>query len=654
LTVRALALAALAVTLALSPNTGSGAPAHALAPHVTEFGGTFGSGLGGIALARDGSAWVNEHDRVAHVQPDGRVREYRLPTDVYQGRPSAAGRIFMGPGGDAWFSCDTCVGRIAANGRIRLYATSPPDRPRYLSAFAVSPHDVWFAYYFGIRGVVHAGADGARTTSDTDLERITGLAAAPDGALWIAASARFGAGVTTIYRKPRGGLRGRVLDIAARGTTSLLGTTPSGALLAARYEWTPVGSVHLDRIEPDGRVAPVVAFAAEGYGAQIGGAAAAPDGTIWIAEPSRHRIARVAPDGAVSEFRYAAPEPGTPFAIAADGSGGAWFTDYLHGVVGRVEPGGTVRTLGHGPIPECTPALPVVTSDGAVWYRESFAWRQRLARLAPDGTLREFPDAGGGPLVARGTGVLTTTLQGLAEVAADGSVRILAPSGGPTIPPVPQDAANGPVINALLVEYPAAAATAPDGAVWLASTGGELERVGPGGARRTVRLPGLAPSSIAFDGKGTLWFTDAQHSLIGSVEPDGRVRTHTRGLTRWNSGPQWIARGPDGAMWFTEVRDRIGRIGPDGRITEFGHGIPYRSSLGGIAAGPDGALWFTLWHGNVLGRITTAGDVTLYRGLVTPSRGNEHDSDALLASDGHGGFWFNESQGGRMAHLTFR
>ena len=132
------------------------------------------------------------------------------------------------------------------------------------------------------------------------------------------------------------------------------------------------------------------------------------------------------------------------------------------------------------------------------------------------------------------------------------------------------------------------------------------------------------------------------------------MRTHTRGLTRWNSGPQWIARGPDGAMWFTEVRDRIGRIAPDGRITEFSRGIPYRSSPGGIATGPDGALWFTLWHGNVIGRMTTAGAVTLYRGLVTPSRGNEHDPDAVLVPDGHGGFWFNESQGGRMAHLTFR
>jgi virginiamycin B lyase len=197
-----------------------------------------------------------------------------------------------------------------------------------------------------------------------------------------------------------------------------------------------------------------------------------------------------------------------------------------------------------------------------------------------------------------------------------------------------------------------AAATAPDGTAWFA-VDGALVRIGHDGAVSTIPMHELHPDSMAFDADGTLWFTETNHSLIGSVASDGRVRTHTRGLTRWNSGPQWIARGPDGAMWFTELRDRIGRIAPDGRITEFAHGIPYRSSPGGIVAGPDGALWFTLWHGNVLGRMTTDGRVTLHRGLVTPSRGNEFDPAAVLVPDGHGGFWFNESQGGRVAHLTF-
>ncbi len=74
--------------------------------------------------------------------------------------------------------------------------------------------------------------------------------------------------------------------------------------------------------------------------------------------------------------------------------------------------------------------------------------------------------------------------------------------------------------------------------------------------------------------------------------------------------PAGIAAGADGALWFTEVRDRIGRIAPDGRITEFSRGIPYRCSLGGIAAGPDGALWFLEQH--KIGRIALDGSLTEY------------------------------------------
>ena len=237
-------------------------------------------------------------------------------------------------------------------------------------------------------------------------------------------------------------------------------------------------------------------------------------------------------------------------------------------------------------------------------------------------------------------------MHGVVAVDPNGAVRAIAPSVSPPAERVANDTDRW---------YPSAtaAATAPDGAAWFA-VGDTLAHIDRAGAVRTVPLHALRPDSIAFDRKGTLWFTDTVHSLLGSVAPDGRVRTHTRGLTRWDSGPQWIARGPDDAMWFTEVRDRIGRIAPDGRITEFARGIPHRSSPGGIMAGPDGALWFTLWHGNVLGRITPDGRVTLHRGLVTPSRGNEHDPDAVFAPDGHGGAWFNESQGGRLAHLTFR
>jgi streptogramin lyase len=79
------------------------------------------------------------------------------------------------------------------------------------------------------------------------------------------------------------------------------------------------------------------------------------------------------------------------------------------------------------------------------------------------------------------------------------------------------------------------------------------------------------------------------------------------------SGPDEIAAGPDGALWFTNfANNSIGRITTGGAVTIYtGTGISYPT---GIAAGPDGALWFTNHTNNSIGRITTGGAVTNYTG----------------------------------------
>src|ERR1035438_519846 len=73
-----------------------------------------------------------------------------------------------------------------------------------------------------------------------------------------------------------------------------------------------------------------------------------------------------------------------------------------------------------------------------------------------------------------------------------------------------------------------------------------------------------------------------------------------------------IAAGSDGALWFTEYNgNKIGRITTAGAITVFP--VPTAgSSPMSITAGPDGALWFTESAGTQLGRITTAGVITEY------------------------------------------
>src|SRR5205085_9306584 len=74
------------------------------------------------------------------------------------------------------------------------------------------------------------------------------------------------------------------------------------------------------------------------------------------------------------------------------------------------------------------------------------------------------------------------------------------------------------------------------------------------------------------------------------------------------AGPTDIAPGPDGNIWVTEhYVAKVGRITPDGVITEYPVGGK-KSSPKGIVAAADGNLWYTDLGTNRIGRITTSGD----------------------------------------------
>src|SRR5207249_3087192 len=75
-----------------------------------------------------------------------------------------------------------------------------------------------------------------------------------------------------------------------------------------------------------------------------------------------------------------------------------------------------------------------------------------------------------------------------------------------------------------------------------------------------------------------------------------------------------ITTGPDGALWFTEYADKIGRLSTSGDFTVYP--IPTTASdlslapstnPSSLTTGPDGALWFTEFNSTTIGRITTGG-----------------------------------------------
>jgi virginiamycin B lyase len=128
--------------------------------------------------------------------------------------------------------------------------------------------------------------------------------------------------------------------------------------------------------------------------------------------------------------------------------------------------------------------------------------------------------------------------------------------------------------------------------------------------------------------------------------------------------PQQIVPGPDGALWFTELgvnrvdpndgRDFIGRITPDGRVTEFP--LPPMSALPGqpitpvqpfgITLGSDNNLYFTMTNISAVGRISAGGAISIFS---IPSGA----TPGLIAGGPDQAVWFTEPEVNRIGRLDF-
>jgi streptogramin lyase len=197
---------------------------------------------------------------------------------------------------------------------------------------------------------------------------------------------------------------------------------------------------------------------------------------------------------------------------------------------------------------------------------------------------------------------------------------------------------------------PSGIAPGPDGNLWFADAGCSTDppsapcaigRITPGGVitEFTAGLnPDADPIDIAAGPDGNLWFTDQAclgntpnaPCAIGRITPNGQITEFTAGLQA-GGAPLNIVRGPDGDLWFTDdgcvqtlnpgrppaKTCAIGRITPSGQITEFSAGLNQGAAPNGIAAGTDGNVWFTdlacdIGYGSApcaIGRVTPSGEI---------------------------------------------
>jgi hypothetical protein len=140
---------------------------------------------------------------------------------------------------------------------------------------------------------------------------------------------------------------------------------------------------------------------------------------------------------------------------------------------------------------------------------------------------------------------------------------------------------------------------------------------------------------IAPDASGNMWFTDTGTPAIGRIAPDGTVTEFTSGLMQ-GAHPYSIVAGANGNMWFSDSSGvAIGEVTPQGAITEYDASQYLYSKALGITLDAQGRPWILGFGSQPLLALLTASDqfnVQLLPPLMTPG--------GPLASDAAGDLFY--------------
>jgi virginiamycin B lyase len=162
-----------------------------------------------------------------------------------------------------------------------------------------------------------------------------------------------------------------------------------------------------------------------------------------------------------------------------------------------------------------------------------------------------------------------------------------------------------------------------------------------------------APFGITAGPDGRVWFAEQGPTCknVAAISPStGKIVEYP--VPASYAQPFGITPGPDGALWFTGISpSAVGRITTAGKITLFS--LPPSLALAPylITTGGDGDLWFTGGFSNQIGRMTTSGQVVTY---TAPSSGNPAgDSYAGIAAGSGHTIWFTNQNGNQIDKLVY-
>jgi virginiamycin B lyase len=234
------------------------------------------------------------------------------------------------------------------------------------------------------------------------------------------------------------------------------------------------------------------------------------------------------------------------------------------------------------------------------------------------------------------------------EAGAVPAIGRLDLTGAVTRYPLPPGRTPGPL------------AVGPDGSVWFGTTGPAVGHLTPSGrlvgyatptVEGPIHGPGPTPPGPFVAGPdGAMWFAEMAGDNVGRITPDGTITEYPLpSRDRMHANPEGIAIGSDGAIWFSEtLLQRMGRIDVHTHaITEFPI-PPYPDGVAPatVAAGPDGAIWF---DGGEIGRMTTNGD---YSKFALPWQGQYAPTSATAGPDGR--LWMIDTRNGKVLRMTLQ
>ncbi|MBB4905930.1 NHL domain-containing protein [Actinophytocola algeriensis] len=543
-----------------------------------------------VAVDAEGNAYLYDatNKRVVRVDRAGRV------TRVGEAAVDLAGVwLAVGQDGTVFLTRIPEPGRGVSGGQIQALGPTGPLRTvatvtaamdtRGLGGPAVAPDGRVYFVDHNREQVMLAGEDGASSPVGPALDGIGDLAVGPDGDLYVSRVETL-TGTSQVLRLVQHGAANAARPVA-RARSAWADDEPGAVHTVAGSGKRPPAAQDTVRITEDERVP--------------GGLAVGPDGTIYVAEPYRHQVRAIAPDGTVRRFAGTGRSAETdgayhdktatevvlnrPTGVAAT-AGAVYLT--ANGLLYRVTPDGmidTVETWAESAQDNLdAPRLVATDPAGTVYYSDYVS----IQRLTPGG--QEMVVGYERDAEESTSQALRTLLHDVRwfAVGQDGSVYFV------------QRAAN------------AVEVARPDGTVSTLTGGPTAGYGGDGGPAEGGVLNNVLGVAVGAD--GACHVADANNNRVRRVDRNGVITTVAGNGKRGDGGdgvpavatevtdPTGVAFGPDGTLHVLTAGGQVRAVGTDGVIRTVADldpapvrkatDVPF-SDLESFAVGADGTVY---------------------------------------------------------------